>query len=286
MLSLRKRDLGDKVTKDKGHTTRLLERLRRIFTKYPEVLIAYLYGSYAKGKESPLSDIDIAIIMKNKENFVNLLADIARELKIPEDKVSITDLLLVDPLLRLKILSEGLEIVNKGINLNSLIQPETIEIYELEQTSSTRSWLRGNPIDFIVVRDIISRITEDIRDLNELLQLGYEKVINNKHMRKSFERTLQTLIESMLDLLRHIVAGLNLGIAACYRDYVDFARNGGVISDEIASYLKSLIPIRHALVHRYRRLNYEELWKEAYTILDIANKLIDEVREFLKSKYS
>jgi uncharacterized protein YutE (UPF0331/DUF86 family)/predicted nucleotidyltransferase len=286
MLSLRKRDLGDKVTKDKGHTTRLLERLRRIFTKYPEVLIAYLYGSYAKGKESSLSDIDIAIIMKNKENFVNLLADIARELKIPEDKVSITDLLLVDPLLRLKILSEGLEIVNKGINLNSLIQPETIEIYELEQTSSTRSWLRGNPIDFIVVRDIISRITEDIRDLNELLQLGYEKVINNKHMRKSFERTLQTLIESMLDLLRHIVAGLNLGIAACYRDYVDFARNGGVISDEIASYLKSLIPIRHALVHRYRRLNYEELWKEAYTILDIANKLIDEVREFLKSKYS
>ena len=274
------------MTKDKGHTTRLLERLRRIFTKYPEVLIAYLYGSYAKGKESSLSDIDIAIIMKNKENFVNLLADIARELKIPEDKVSITDLLLVDPLLRLKILSEGLEIVNKGINLNSLIQPETIEIYELEQTSSTRSWLRGNPIDFIVVRDIISRITEDIRDLNELLQLGYEKVINNKHMRKSFERTLQTLIESMLDLLRHIVAGLNLGIAACYRDYVDFARNGGVISDEIASYLKSLIPIRHALVHRYRRLNYEELWKEAYTILDIANKLIDEVREFLKSKYS
>ena len=274
------------MTKDKGHTTRLLERLRRVFTKYPEVLIAYLYGSYAKGKESSLSDIDIAIIMKNKENFVNLLADIARELKIPEDKVSITDLLLVDPLLRLKILSEGLEIVNKGINLNSLIQPETIEIYELEQTSSTRSWLRGNPIDFIVVRDIISRITEDIRDLNELLQLGYEKVINNKHMRKSFERTLQTLIESMLDLLRHIVAGLNLGIAACYRDYVDFARNGGVISDEIASYLKSLIPIRHALVHRYRRLNYEELWKEAYTILDIANKLIDEVREFLKSKYS
>ena len=270
---------------DKGHTTRLLEKLRKIFTRYPEVPVAYLYGSYAKGEEGPLSDIDIAIVMKSKENLVNLLADIAGELKLPEDKISIIDLLLVDPLLRLKILSEGLEIVNRGINLNSLIPLETIEVYELEHTSSTRSWLRGNPIDFIVVRDVISRIIEDVGDLNELLQFGYEKVINNKHMRKSFERTLQTLIESMLDLLRHIVAGLNLGIAAYYRDYVDLARNGGIISNEIASYLKNLIPIRHTLVHRYRRLNYKELWKEAYTILDVASKLVDEVREFLKLKY-
>jgi len=273
------------VRDDKGHTTRLLEKLRKIFTRYPEVSVAYLYGSYARGEEGPLSDIDIAIVMKSKENLVNLLADIAGELKLPEDKISITDLLLVDPLLRLKILSEGLEIVNRGINLNSLIPPETIEVYELENTSSTRSWLRGNPIDFIVVRDVISRIIEDVGDLNELLQLGYEKVINNKHMRKSFERTLQTLIESMLDLLRHIVAGLNLGIAAYYRDYVDLARNGGIISNEIASYLKNLIPIRHTLVHRYKRLNYKELWKEAYTILDVASKLVDEVREFLKLKY-
>ena len=260
----------------------IVEKLRRVFARYPEVLVAYLYGSYAKGLEGPLSDIDIAIITKNEEVIIELMADIAKELKIPEEKVSIVNLLHVDPVLRLKISSEGYEIINRGVNLNLLIDLENIEVFELEQFSSTKSWLRGGPLDLLTIRDIISRISEDVRDLEELLEFGYERVMRDKHLRKSFERTMQTLIESMIDLLRHIVAGLNLGVAAYYKDYVNFAEKGGVISSEVANNLRVLIPIRHTLVHRYRRLNYEILWKEAFRALNTANRLIKEVRKFLK----
>ena len=84
------------------------------------------------------------------------------------------------------------------------------------------------------------------------------------------------------DLLRHIIAGLDLGVAAYYKDYVEIPERAGIISSETANKLKSLIPIRHLLVHRYRRLNYEELWKLAREAAEAARTLVSEVKAYLK----
>ena len=36
----------------------------------PDILFAYLFGSFAKGKLMPLSDIDIAVFLKKNSNFI------------------------------------------------------------------------------------------------------------------------------------------------------------------------------------------------------------------------
>lgn len=41
-----------------------LEKLKEIFKDYPYVAAAYLFGSYATGKQGPMSDIDIAVLLK------------------------------------------------------------------------------------------------------------------------------------------------------------------------------------------------------------------------------
>ena len=43
--------------------------LRDIFSKYQEVKLVYLYGSYAKSSQGPLSDIDIAIMTDDPSIF-------------------------------------------------------------------------------------------------------------------------------------------------------------------------------------------------------------------------
>ncbi|WP_460176641.1 nucleotidyltransferase domain-containing protein [Thermodesulfovibrio hydrogeniphilus] len=40
------------------------EKLKAVFEKYPYIASAYLFGSYASGKFSPMSDIDIAVLLK------------------------------------------------------------------------------------------------------------------------------------------------------------------------------------------------------------------------------
>ncbi len=41
------------------------ERLKEIFRNYPYIASAYLFGSQVSGRIGPMSDIDIAILLKN-----------------------------------------------------------------------------------------------------------------------------------------------------------------------------------------------------------------------------
>lgn len=39
--------------------------LKSLFKEYPYIASAYLFGSYAKGKTGPMSDLDIAVLLKD-----------------------------------------------------------------------------------------------------------------------------------------------------------------------------------------------------------------------------
>lgn len=46
----------------------------------PDIIFAYLFGSLAKGKLEPLSDLDIAIYLKKESNFSQIKKDILSRL--------------------------------------------------------------------------------------------------------------------------------------------------------------------------------------------------------------
>jgi uncharacterized protein YutE (UPF0331/DUF86 family)/predicted nucleotidyltransferase len=265
------------------HNQGFIEKVRDVVRGFRDVKLAYLYGSYAWGSPGPTSDIDVAVVVLNRAVIPTLAAEMAKALGVPEDKVSIVDIGLLDEALRLKIIAHGIKLVDRGFDVNVLLPRafELVEVFEDERFSSI-SWLRGNPVDLEAIRSIVAAILEDSRDLKELLDIGFEGVVGDKHVRKSFERTFYTLIESMIDILRHVVAGLNLGVASYYRDYIDICLRNNVISMNVAERVLRLIPVRHALAHRYGRSNYEELWKEAEEAYNTAKILVTEVGEYLK----
>jgi len=42
---------------------RTLAEASRRFASRPEVLVAYLFGSHARGKATPISDVDVAVLL-------------------------------------------------------------------------------------------------------------------------------------------------------------------------------------------------------------------------------
>ena len=66
-----------------------LDKIIEDLKKYPEVVAIILYGSHAKGKEKPLSDIDIAVVLKDRSleaeisSFSSNVLDIAPFHRLP-----------------------------------------------------------------------------------------------------------------------------------------------------------------------------------------------------------
>lgn len=47
------------------NSANLLSRLKKLFQDDEDIVIAYLFGSYASGKVGPLSDIDLALLLNH-----------------------------------------------------------------------------------------------------------------------------------------------------------------------------------------------------------------------------
>lgn len=58
-----------KYKKLPGNILEFLPKANYFLENYPKVIFAYLFGSLAKGKINPLSDIDIALYLKRGANF-------------------------------------------------------------------------------------------------------------------------------------------------------------------------------------------------------------------------
>jgi len=263
---------------------RFVQILKEVVVKFSEVQFAYLFGSYAEGRAMPVSDLDIAVLTKESRVIPYLTAELSRVLDIPEEKISVLNLEDASPTLRLRILSRGVELLDRGMygeKMRGEIEPETVDLLESERVSF-QAWLRGNPLDESLLKRIITQLSEDLRDLKEFLEKGSEEVRLDKNLRKAFERTMQTSVEGVIDLLRHVISDLSLGVAEYYKDYVEISRGEGVIYAETAENLLELIPTRLALVHRYREVDYGRLWLGAKRIVETIPKLQDEVRRYLQ----
>lgn len=67
---------------DESDIMKFIERIKlEIFKDYPYIAAAYLFGSYASGRITPMSDVDIAILLKDN-------APKGRELIHKEDYLS------------------------------------------------------------------------------------------------------------------------------------------------------------------------------------------------------
>ena len=108
-------------------------RLNPIFRAYPEIKLAYLFGSRAAGKESPLSDYDFAVYLDTKDKKrmyeikFELFDRISRLLKT--DKVDIVILNLTEtPELKYLIIREG-RLIFEREPFKVIVEPKILNEY-------------------------------------------------------------------------------------------------------------------------------------------------------------
>jgi len=86
-----------------------VKKLAMLFESEKRVLVAYLFGSYARGLEIPRSDVDIAVLLSEVperplEYYLHLEHELAKVLEMDVDLVFLND---APPLLKYQVIKYG-----------------------------------------------------------------------------------------------------------------------------------------------------------------------------------
>ena len=83
---------------------------------HPQILFAYLFGGLARGKPQPLSDVDIAVYLKQDSNFAECKLDILGQLMdiLDTDEIDLVILNTADISLVMNIIKSKEIIVDKN----------------------------------------------------------------------------------------------------------------------------------------------------------------------------
>ena len=111
---------------------RLFPLLKNELEKEKDVIFAYIFGSYAEGREGPLSDFDIGIFLKNtskdfferKIEFNNLVTSILKT-----DEVDIVILNEANVEISFNIIKNGFLLLSKNEELRIEYEKKIIKYY-------------------------------------------------------------------------------------------------------------------------------------------------------------
>jgi uncharacterized protein YutE (UPF0331/DUF86 family)/predicted nucleotidyltransferase len=255
----------------------VLPKLRALFNEMKGVKVAILFGSIARDGASS-HDVDIALL--GEENLLYLgyvVSKVAEALGISEDQVDVVSMNQCNPIFLSRILREGVLI--KG-------EPEAVEkLLEKAQRSpdaiiELRMWSNIDPkLDKTIITSRVEEIRRDADFIkSEILckrveDLDYKEIL-------ALERAMQRIIESILDICRHLVSVYSLGLVESYGEYPKRLAEAKKMPKDIAEEIEKLAGLRNILVHRYLKVKREMLYDAAKnTVNEIINRFIEWVKE-------
>ncbi len=131
---------------------RLLPKATAYLRSHKAILFAYLFGSLAQGKRSPLSDVDIAVFLKKTKKAPALKMEILGKLNelLKTDEIDLVILNTAPPPLRMRILQTKKLLVDKDPFLRhryeSLTMREYMDFSVFESTLLHRRFSIGRQV--------------------------------------------------------------------------------------------------------------------------------------------
>jgi len=89
---------------------KLLKKLSDYFRRQPNVIVAYLHGSYARGIARAASDVDIAVLFSRMPDFFEISRLQTELSEIAKKEVDLSILNNASPIFARQVLEKGVEV--------------------------------------------------------------------------------------------------------------------------------------------------------------------------------
>jgi uncharacterized protein YutE (UPF0331/DUF86 family)/predicted nucleotidyltransferase len=270
-----------------------VERLIEYFKRCPyPVVLAYLFGSAAKGEITPLSDIDVAVYLdldkaKRVDLYLPLLASL-QEL-VGDRRVDLVYLNDAPAGLAYSIISGKLlhcADERKRVEIETGILASYLDeqmLHEARHRLIRRRILAGrmgerglDMIDRRAINERLEYIRLTLARLSRRRGLTLEEFRADEDGYRASLYDLQTCLEAMADIGNHIIAAMALRKPKDRRDIMIVLAEAGIIPKPLGERLAQAQAMRNIIVHGYLDIILDEVYK-------VIQEGLGDIEEFCRS---
>lgn len=244
-----------------------IKLLKEYFEKIPEVLMAFIFGSFAKGFVMEESDIDIGIYLK--ENLLEkeeLETKIYSEIsKILQKNVDLVILNEAPASLISNVLKTGIPLRMKNkklyweVYLKSSTEAEDFfyflrSFYKIKQRAKS---LNIEEEERLRVR--IDYLKDELKELERFKKITWREYRNDRDKRKIIERWVEIILNATIDIAKIVLASEKKEAPRSYEEALfNFATFVGFGLEEAREFSKFAM-LRNILAHEYLEILYSKI---------------------------
>lgn len=271
---------------------KIIKKLKKYFQEQEDVLMAFVFGSQAKGLSRKISDWDIGIYFKPREYLeLETEKDYPNEDKIRLDLIDILKTDEVDfvvlnrakPSLVYNILREGLPLIikNRKLYLDLLCKVSyeamdwwqfVTEFYKIREMAKSIS-----PEVRTRLQEKLTFLETQFEDLNHFKKLSWQIYRENHNEQRNVERWIENLVIVSLDIAKIILASEKIEIPQSYKDTLKVF-TAIYIDSSLADKFSAFAEFRNIVVHEYMDIR----WKKIENFIKEAEKLYPKFIEKVK----
>ena len=284
-----------------------LSFIKNITENFDNLIALWLFGSYAKGNQTPLSDIDIAYLSVDgleasrvEELDKKLYNSLSRLFET--DDISLVNLKDAPLNLIFSTLQEGrilfcrtdeeisdfkeyimnLYPESKRIRRTVLLDFEA-QMKGTDMFASLSGYFVNRRLDKEKIIEQLRMIKKDIKKLREKRALPKDEYLTDEDAQTVVERKFQTATESCLNIGNHFISTMNLELASDYASIFRSLRTANLISSNLAERMADMARFRNLLVHRYWRIDHEKIYGSMEARIETLEKFAREILNVLAS---
>ena len=270
--------------------------LRDYFLNKPNVLMAFVFGSYAKGRETSESDIDIAVYFRPAGRNVEWeeRRDYEDEDRIWSDVEKITgintDLVVLNTAsstLAWSVIREGIPIVIKDrccylkffLTVSSAAEyfrEFTREFWAIKQRSL--SLMEADRDRLIRVLDFLETELADHPAFDGIDQHSYE---TESTLRRNVERWTENIVNASIDIAKILLASEKQRMPQTYRETLEELSLLEGFSRETSERLAGFAKLRNILAHEYLDIRYTQIKRFVKDAEPLYRELLDFAKGFV-----
>lgn len=271
--------------------------LKKYFEDRQSIVMAYIFGSYAKDRNMSESDMDIAVYFKPQDSrIIEYEADkkYPDEDKIWEDVEDIVgmycDFVVMNrcpATLALEILQTGKEIIvkNEGLRLEFYLRVSSVaedfmefakDFYDIKQRSRS---LRK--LDKLSLRRRVDFLKDQFTLLSDFKNINFKIYSDDALKQLSIERLIENIVNASIDIAKIILASEKKRIPEKYQETLLLFGFFISFDEEVAKKFARYAELRNILAHEYLDIRFERIKNFIETAEPIYNKVIDFVNKLL-----